>query len=143
MISGTAKSSSGPSESESESSGVSSGMSSSGSDYDPPWPPDDSEGSSSSSSCQCGFEVIEIVLGEDWQSGTFTIFNTGCGPIVIEEFIHSVSGTWDPALPVTIPEGGAQAFSFDSTGGDIRGTFVTIVSDCGEAVTIDWPLSTP
>lgn len=130
-MSGSAKESSGPSESSGSSAGSSSGS------YDPPFPPDDSS-SSSSSSCQCGWEVTDIILAPSAQDGTFTLENTGCGEITVTEFFHSISGTWTPPPPVTIPEGGSQVFEFDG-GADIRGTFFTVVTDCGDPQTHDWP----
>ena len=136
---GSAKESSGPSESEASSSAY--GSSSSSGDG-PPWPPDGSEGSSSSSSsCQCGFEVTEIHFDFDSiTAGEFTVVNTGCGPITVSNFISSVGGELLPALPVVIPEGGFQVFHYEGEG-DIRGVFLTVVTDCGEPVTEQWPLS--
>ena len=143
---GSAKSSSGSTPS--ESSGMSSPVeeSSSGSSAYVTESSGSSSGSSvmssSSSSCQCGVMVFEIYLDSPEVSGEFTVENIGCGPITVLALTSTIPGTFTPAVPLEIPEGGFQVFRFESSGPeDIRGTTFTVTTDCGEPYINEWPLS--
>jgi hypothetical protein len=99
-------------------------------------PGNGSEGSSSSSSsCQCGFEVSEITLTSAME-GSYVITNTGCGVLTIirheqvADFISSYSGT--------VLEEGQSTTVTVAADEDIRLTNFIVVTDC-RSQTFHWP----
>ena len=127
---GSAKISSGASES---SSATSAGSSSSGSGSATSA---SSSRGSGSSSCQCAFEVTDITL-VDAMNGTYTITNTGCGEIQIYGHEQSEPDIIYIVGDLILSEGESTSVIV-GFGQDVRLTSFTVQTSCGDQ-NYQWP----